>query len=310
MLRFVLKRVGISIPLLVFISVLSYLIVHLSPSNPAEVILQARGVPLITDDLIQQTERQLGLHLPLWEQYGRWLKHVLQFDFGYSYLTGESVVSMIYPAFLNTMKLTLIASVGIFICSIAVGLSCALSEGKVFDKTVRGTFFILLGIPSYLLATILIWFFSIYLDWLPTNGMGDVKSYILPVAIIMMTYVGVYFRTIRSSVITNLNENYVLYARANGWKRQKIIKQVLMNSLQVTVSIFFMGIPTIVGGTVIVENVFAWPGLGMLSVDAALRKDLPVLQAYMLILATSFVFFSIVSDCINQLLNPKLRRMN
>jgi len=137
--------------------------------------------------------------------------------------------------------------------------------------------------------------------------MDSYKSYILPVSVITISYAGIYFRNIRTSMLSNLNEDYVLYGRASGLSEKKITSHILRNSLQVTISIFGMAIPIILGSTVVVENVFAWPGLGTLSVNAILSRDFPIIQAYVLILAASFVLFNTLSDIINVAMNPKLR---
>jgi len=223
-------------------------------------------------------------------------------------VTGNSVWSMIGPAFVNTLKLTLISSVFIILFSILLGVVCAMREGKTMDKSVRGFSFLLTAIPSYWLAAMLIWYFSVKLDLLPTSGMDSAQSYILPVIVITVSYVGIYFRSVRSSMLNNLNEDYVLYARASGIPERKVTLHILRNSLQVSVSIFCMAIPIVLGSTVVIENVFAWPGLGRLSVRSILSRDFPIIQAYVLILAVTFVLFNTLSDIVNAALNPKLRK--
>lgn len=169
-------------------------------------------------------------------------------------------------------------------------------------------FFFLTAIPSYWLASMMIWYFSVKLDLLPTSGMDSYQSYILPVTVITISYAGIYFRTVRSSMLSNKNEDYVLYARASGLSEHKVTLHILRNSLQVAVSIFCMAIPIILGSTVVIENVFAWPGLGRLSVKSILSRDFPVIQAYVLILAVAFVLFNTLCDILNAAMNPKLRK--
>lgn len=304
---YIIKRVLISIPLLFIISFLTFILINLSPLDPAEVVLQAQGVPQITSELLEQTREELGMDKPFIFRYFDWLIASLQLDFGDSYINGEPVWSLIGPAFINTIKLTVVSSVFIILMSILLGVICALKEGKMIDKSIRGLSFFLTAMPSYLLASIMIWYVSVKLDLLPTNGMDSYKSYILPVIVITISYAGIYFRNVRTSMLNNLNEDYVLYGRASGLSEKKITMHILRNSLQVTISIFSMAIPIILGSTVVVENVFAWPGLGTLSVNAILSRDFPIIQAYVLILAASFVFFNTLSDIINVALNPKLR---
>jgi len=305
---YIIKRLLISTPLLLIISFLTFVLINLSPLDPAEVVLQAQGVPKITDELITQTKEELGLDKPFIIRYFDWAIACLQLDFGNSYVTGKPVWSLIGPAFLNTLKLTLVSSVVIIILSILLGVVCALKERNIIDKSVRGFSFFLTAMPSYWLASLMIWYFSVKLDLLPTSGMDSYKSYILPVIVIAISYAGIYFRVVRSSMLGNLNEDYVLYGRACGITEKKIAIHILRNSLQVAISIFCMAIPIILGSTVVIENVFAWPGVGSLSVRAILSRDFPIIQAYVLILAVAFVLFNTISDIINAMMNPKLRK--
>ncbi|MCK0471700.1 nickel/cobalt ABC transporter permease [Halalkalibacter sp. APA_J-10(15)] len=304
---YIIKKIVMTIPLLLVISFLTFILINLSPLDPAEVVLQAQGVPKITEELIAQTKEELGMDQPFFIRYIEWVIACLKLDFGHSYVTGQPVWSLIGPAFLNTFKLTLVSSIAIIFISIVVGVICALQEGRAIDKSVRGLSFLLTAMPSYWLASLMIWYFSVKLDLLPTYGMDSYESYILPVIIIVISYAGIYFRVVRSSMLANLNEDYVLYGRACGWTERKVIKHIVRNSLQVAVSIFCMAIPIILGSTVVIENVFAWPGLGSLSVRSILSRDLPIIQAYVLILAVAFVLFNTLSDIINAAMNPKLR---
>jgi len=304
---YVVKRLLLMIPLLFIISFLTFVLINLSPEDPAKLVLQAQDVPVITDELIAQTRQELGLNNPFIVQYINWLASCLQLDFGNSYVKDETVWVLLGPAFFNTLKLTLVSSVVIISSSIILGIVCALTEGRLLDRVIRGTFFFLSALPAYLIGIVMIWYFSVTLDLLPTSGLESYKSYILPVSVIAFTHIGLYFRTVRSAMLANLNEDYVLYARASGLSEKKIIAAVLKNSLQVSISIFCMSIPLILGGTVVIENVFAWPGLGSLSIKSILSRDFPVIQAYVLIIAVAFVVFNTISDIVNTALNPKLR---
>lgn len=285
---YVVKRLFITIPLLFIISFITFVLINLSPLDPAIVVLQAQDIPNITEELLAQTKEELGFNKPFLIQYFHYVMACLQLDFGDSYVTGEPVWTIIAPAFLNTFKLTLVSSVFIIGLSILLGVVCASREGRIIDKSVRGVSFFLTAIPSYWLASMMIWYFSVKLDLLPTSGMDSYQSYILPVTVITISYAGIYFRTVRSSMLSNKNEDYILYARASGLSEHKVTLHILRNSLQVAISIFCMAIPIILGSTVVIENVFAWPGLGRLSVKSILSRDFPVIQAYVLILAAAF----------------------
>lgn len=305
---YIVKRILLTIPLLIIISFITFVLINLSPLDPAIVVLQAQEVPQITEELIAQTNKALGFDQPFMIQYVNWIMAVVHLDFGNSYVSGEPVWSLMGPAFMNTLKLTLVSSVFIIALSILLGVICAMREGKLLDRSVRGVSFFLTAMPSYWLAAMMIWYFSVKLDLLPTSGMDSYRSYILPVIVITVSYTGIYFRTVRSSMLSNMNEDYVLYARASGLSEKKVTLHILRNSLQVAVSIFCMAIPIVLGSTVVIENVFAWPGLGRLSVKSILSRDFPIIQAYVLMLAVTFVLFNTLSDIINAAMNPRLRK--
>ncbi|MEF3305724.1 nickel/cobalt ABC transporter permease [Paenibacillus sp. GYB003] len=305
---YIFKRTLIALPMLVVISFLTFALNHLSPMDPAEVVLRAKEVPVVTEELIAETRTELGMDRPLLVRYADWLVSCLQLDFGSSYVTGKPVWDLLGPALLNTLKLTLVSAAFIIVLSIALGVVCALREGKGLDLTVRGVSFLLTSMPPYWLAALMVWFFAVKLDWLPTSGMDSTGSYVLPVTVIVIGYAGIYFRIIRSSMLSNLHEDYVLYGRACGLPERSITLHILRNSLQVAVSVFGLAIPILLGSTVVVENIFAWPGLGTLTVRSVLSRDFPIIQAYVLVLSAAFVLFNTASDIINGALNPKLRK--
>ncbi|ELX9446162.1 ABC transporter permease [Staphylococcus pseudintermedius] len=301
------KRLLLMIPLLIVISFLTFALTHLSSEDPAVVILHAQEVPDITQSLIEQTRAKYHLDTPFLVQYWEWLQSAVQLQFGHSFVTGEDVGLRLWPAFFNTLKLTLISSVAIIVLSLLFGILTALLRGTWFDRMTRTTAFVLTAIPSYWLAAILIIFLSVKLNALPTSGLTGPESYILPVAVITLGYTGIYFRNVRSAVIQQLDQDYVLYMRAMGVPMSQLLVYVARNAMQVVVSIFCMSIPIILGGSVVIENVFAWPGMGQLSVKAVLEQDFPMIQAYVLIVSVLFILFNTLADVINMWLNPKLR---
>ncbi|MGE6753841.1 nickel/cobalt ABC transporter permease [Rossellomorea sp. NPDC071047] len=307
MIRYIIKRLLVSIPVLLIISFITFVLMSLSPMDPAEVVLKSQGVPVITDELMEETRKEFGFDRPFLLQYGDWLMDSLRLDFGTSFVTGQPVWSLLGPALINTVKLTLISSVAVMILSVLLGVICALHQDKAVDQFVRGISFFLTAMPSYLLASLLIWYFSVKLDLFPTNGMDSYTSYILPVLVITISYAGIYFRVVRSSMLSQLSEDYVLYARACGLKEWRVTVRIIRNSLQVAISVFCMAVPIILGSTVVVESVFAWPGVGSLSIRSIVSRDFPVVQAYVLIVAVAFVMFNAISDILNAAVNPKVR---
>ena len=298
MVKFIIKRIALMVPLMLVVSFLTFLLTYLTDENPAVTILHAQGVPHVTPQLIAETKAKYGLDQPLLIQYKNWLIQALQLNFGTSYITGDPVASRITPAFINTLKLTLISSVMVI---------SALTRGTLIDRSIRSMAFVLTALPSYWIASIFVIYISVKLNLLPTSGLTGPESYVLPVLVITIAYAGIYFRNVRRSMIEQLNEDYVLYLRACGISTKKLICHVLRNALQVAVSIFCMSIPMIMGGLVVIEYIFAWPGLGQLSLKAILEHDFPIIQAYVLIVAILFIVFNTLADIINALLNPRLR---
>ncbi|HFD6539498.1 TPA: nickel/cobalt ABC transporter permease [Staphylococcus aureus] len=307
MFKFILKRIALMFPLMIVVSFMTFLLTYITNENPAVTILHAQGTPNVTPELIAETNEKYGFNDPLLIQYKNWLLEAMQFNFGTSYITGDTVAERIGPAFMNTLKLTIISSVMVMITSIILGVVSALKRGKFTDRAIRSVAFFLTALPSYWIASILIIYVSVKLNILPTSGLTGPESYILPVIVITIAYAGIYFRNVRRSMVEQLNEDYVLYLRASGVKSITLMLHVLRNALQVAVSIFCMSIPMIMGGLVVIEYIFAWPGLGQLSLKAILEHDFPVIQAYVLIVAVLFIVFNTLADIINALLNPRLR---
>jgi len=306
--RYMLRRLLLSLPLLAAISFIAFMLNSLSPVDPAEVVLHAQGVPNATNELIAETKAALGMDQPLWQRYWNWIVSCSKLDFGSSYVTGKPVWSLLGPAFLHSLKLTLVSVAAIVALSIILGVLCAIREGRMLDQATRGIAFVLTSMPSYWLGAFMIWLFAVKLDLLPTSGMDSWRSYVLPVAVITISFAGIYFRMIRSAMLSQLHEDYALYGRACGLSESRIALHLLRNSLQAAIPVFGMAIPTLLGSTVVVENIFAWPGLGALSVKSIVSRDFPVIQAYVLVLAAAFVLFNTAADIANAALNPKLRK--
>lgn len=307
MKRFFLKRILILIPMLFIISFISFSIINLSPQDPAKVALLASGVPEVTDELVHKYKEENGLNKPFLVRYKDWALNAMKLNFGKSYVTSKDVSDEILPAFKNTMSLALVTAVLFIIISVVFGVLCAIFEGEIVDRLVRFLMFIIYSMPSYWLGILFIWLFSVKLNLLPTSGMESWKSYILPSFVLSIGYFAFYFRLIRNTMIQNSRENYILFKKACGLKKFTVIKHIFINSIQTTVAGLFMSFSTLIGGTFVIESIFAWPGLGRVCISAILARDLPVIQAYILIMATSFVIFNLLADIVNAFLNPRLR---
>jgi len=305
---YIIKRLLFLIPMFFIVSFCAFVLINASAKEPAMIILEAQGVPTITQELINETNAKYGFDRPFMVRYLDWLENAVKFEFGNSFVTKKDVSKTILAAFVYTLQLALATTVTTIVFSLILGVFCVIWEGRKFDKITRAVMFVISAMPSYWIGTLSVWLFSVKLTWLPTSGVGSLKNFILPTLVMSISYCGFYFRMIRNSMLENTNENYVYFCRSCGVGEKKIIKHILRNSLQTVISAFSMAIPGMVAGTVVIENVFAWPGLGRLCVSAIYSRDIPIIQAYVLLLALFYCTFNILADIINAAVNPKLRK--
>ena len=304
---YILKRLATVIPILIGISFLSFALISLSPSNPAEVALRVNEI-VPTEEAVRAMEEQLGTNKPYIERYVTWLTDSLQGDFGNSYVNNKPVATLIGQAIPNTIKLALLALLITIVFSVLVGILCAVYEGSFGDKLARALVFVGTAMPSFWVGLLLIWIFSVKLNLFPTSGMERPSSLVLPAITLALSYISTYVRLIRNNMVQNKHENYVYYARIRGLKETTIIKHIFKNSLQSSLTALGMSIPKLIAGTVIVENIFAWPGVGRVCVDAIFNRDFPVIQAYILLMAVLFVICNLLVDIFSVAIDPRMRK--
>lgn len=304
---YLIKRCLAVVPLLLAISFLSFALIAMVPVDPAEVALRVNEtVP--TPESVAAMRAELGLNQPFLVRYVEWLWKVLQLDFGKSYINDRWVLDEIMrclPATLTLAGAALLLVIGV---SLPVGIMGALFANRAFDRVLRVFVFMGTAMPGYWVGLLLMCFFSIKLNLLPTSGSGSFSHLILPAIALSLTYISTYVRLIRGNMLENMKETYVLYGRVRGLSEKRIIlTHVLKNSLQSSITAFGMSIPQLLAGTVIIENIFAWPGVGRLCISAIFNRDYPVIQAYILLMAVLFIFCNLVVDIIHQSLDPRLR---
>ena len=304
---YILKRLATVIPILIGISFLSFALISLSPSNPAEVALRVNEI-VPTEEAVRAMEEQLGTNKPYIERYVTWLTDSLQGDFGNSYVNNKPVATLIGQAIPNTIKLAFVALLITIVFSVLVGILCAVYEGSFGDKLARALVFVGTAMPSFWVGLLLIWIFSVKLNLFPTSGMERPSSIVLPAITLALSYTSTYVRLIRNNMVQNKHENYVYYARIRGLKETTIIKHIFKNSLQSSLTALGMSIPKLIAGTVIVENIFAWPGVGRVCVDAIFNRDFPVIQAYILLMAVLFVICNLLVDIFSVAIDPRMRK--
>jgi len=307
MRNYILGRLIAIIPILLGISFLAFVLISISPSDPAEVALRVNEITP-TPEAVAAMRSELGLDKPFITRYIDWLTASLQGDFGKSYVNKQPVLTELSKALPATLALAAVALAITFVVSIVVGVLCAVYEGSIGDKITRGFVFLGTAMPSFWAGLLLMWLFAVRLNLFPTSGMNGLSSIVLPAVTLSLTYISTYVRLIRNNMIQNQQENYVLYARVRGLKENTIIKHIFKNSLQSSLTALGMSIPKLIAGTVIVENIFAWPGIGRLCVTAIFNRDFPIIQAYVLLMAVLFVVCNLLVDIFSALLDPRIRQ--
>lgn len=308
MKKYIMKRFALTIPMLLAISFISFILISFIPSDPAEVSLRVNEI-IATEETIEAMREILGLNKPFLVRYVDWLKNVIQLDFGSSYINKNRLVfDEIKRTMPVTLKLSSISFIIVILVSFPVGILSAVYKNKAFDKITRIFVFISTAIPNYWLGLLLMWIFALKLKLVPTGGATSFKHFILPAITLSMTYISTYVRLIRNSMLDNMKENYVFYAKVRGLSKKTIVlKHVLSNSLQSTITALGMSFVQLIAGTFVIENIFSIPGIGRLCITAIFNRDYPIIQAYILMMGVLFVFCNLFIDILQMIIDPRLK---
>lgn len=302
-----LRRLLWTVPLIFGITLLTFALFSLSPTDPAEVAARV-NVMVPTPELLAKLRHEFGLDLPFWQRYLNWLGSAVAGDFGRSFITKRTVVDEFAMALPATLTLTLTAAALMLAVSVPLGVLSGLREGSRLDVTIRGVVFILSSFAPFWVGLLLISLFSLELGWLPTYGMKGEGAWILPTVTLAIGYSPTYVRLIRTAVISASHENWVVAARAQGMSSGRLTWRLLVNALRPSITALGMSIPRLMAGAFVVESLFAWPGIGYLCVRAIFNRDIPVVQAYLLLMATLFVLSNFLSDVLVLWLDPQKRQ--
>ena len=275
-------------------------------NDPAEVALRVQAITP-TEQNVRQMRSELGLDQPFFVRYIDWVQQALKGDLGKSYATGKSITGMISEAFPYTVFLTLMTLIIIIVTCLVLGILAANYQNHWTEKVLRLITFVLNAIPSFWLGLLLIFLFSIKLNWLPTGGAEGLLSVFLPALTLSLAYSSSYIRLIRNDLLQNKQLPYVDYYFTRGFSKKSITKHLLKNSLRSSVVSIGVSIPKLIAGSIIIESVFAWPGMGLLCINAIRNRDLPVLQAYIVIMSLFFISSSLLIDSLNKRIDPRLR---
>lgn len=306
MKRYISKRVISILPILIGISFLSFVLIHLSESDPAEVALRVNEITP-TDEAVAEMREELGLDQSFLEQYWSWVMSSVKGDFGNSYINGKPVIDEMKRAIPATLLLAFVSFICIVLISITAAIICTIYEGRLIDRVIRSVVFIGEAMPSFWIGILLMWVLAVKLNLFPTSGMESPLSVVLPAITLALAYISTYVRLLRNNMVQSKHEYYILYAEARGLKKVTILKHMFRNSIQSSVTALGMSIPKLIAGTVIIENIFAWPGVGRLCVTAIFNHDYPVIQAYVFLMAVLFVVCNLLVDIFTAALDPRTR---
>lgn len=303
MTGYLIRRIVLVIPVLIGVSIASFMMSHLVPGDPVAVMLGERA----TAEDTARLREELGLNDPIWVQYGRYVSDAVRGDLGNSIRSGQPVLTEIRERFPSTMQLTLCAVVVAAIVGIALGVAAAVSGRGWIDAGIMA--FALLGIsmPAFWSGILLILFFGLRLGWLPIAGSGP-KALILPTITLAAPAAAVLARMTRSTVLEVLGQDFVRSARAKGLReRVVVVRHVLRNALVPVITIIGLQFGGLLAGSVIVESVFSRPGLGRYTITAIESRDFPQIQGIVLVTAAVYVFVNLAVDLLYAVIDPRIR---
>lgn len=312
MAAYVLRRLLATIPVMLVVAVFVFLMLRLSPADPAAIIAGDSA----TSEQIDQIRTKLGLDQPILSQFFIWFGKLAQFDLGESFFFKKTIVELIAERFEPTLSLALVTIVIAIVIAVPLGVLAAYKQGSWIDRIVMGFSVLGFSVPVFVIGYLLIYLFAIKLNWLPVQGYqrigqgfgGWFERLILPSLTLSVIYIALIARMTRTSVLEVLSEDYIRTARAKGQVEIKVLfRHALKNAAVPIVTVIGLGVALLIGGVVVTESVYTIPGLGRLTVDAVLARDYPVIQAIILLFSLIYVLINLLVDLTYTLFDPRIR---
>jgi peptide/nickel transport system permease protein len=312
MLIYVLRRLVATIPVMLVVAVLVFLMLRLTPSDPAAIIAGDSA----TTEQVAEIRKRLGLDQPIATQFYIWGKRTLQGDFGESFFFKKQVAELILERLEPTLSLALVTIVLAILIALPLGVLAAWRHGGWLDRIVMGFSVLGFSVPVFVIAYLLIYVFAVQLNWLPVQGYqrialglgGWLQRLVLPALTLSVIYVALIARITRTSVLEVMNEDYIRTARAKGQTEGRVLVQhALANAAVPIVTVIGLGVALLIGGVVVTESVYTIPGLGRLTVDAVLARDYPTIQAVILLFSLAYVLINLAVDVAYTVLDPRIR---
>jgi peptide/nickel transport system permease protein len=312
--RFLVRRLLLLVPVLMGVSVIVFLVLHLAPGDPAEIMLGSQA----TQADRMRLRADLGLDEPLYLQYGRWMGHVVQGDLGRSLWMRRPVLGEVLTRLEATLLLTATALVISSIGGVALGILSATRPNSLLDRTSAVASLFGASMPVFWLGIVLMVLFSLVLGWLPASGMyapyggGDLvdlaKHLVLPALTLAAASITIVARLTRAAMLDVLGQDFIRTARAKGLvERNVVVRHALKNAMVPIVTVIGVQAGYLLGGAVLTETVFAWPGVGTLMVQGILARDIPLVQGCVLVVALTFVLVNLTVDLLYAFLDPRIR---
>jgi peptide/nickel transport system permease protein len=324
MLAYALRRLLLAVPLLLGITLVSFVVIHLAPGDPVEMMTGGDPSTVHNPELYKQLIKEFDLDKPLLVQYWKWLSRLARLDFGKSFAPhGRPVLTMITERLPITLLLNIVEMLIIVSLAVPIGVVSATRQYSVFDKVT--TIFVFLGFatPDFWLALLLMILLGVQLSWLPISGLRSLNweylsfwqqqadflgHLVLPITVATFGGLAGFSRYMRQSMLEVIRQDYIQSARAKGLAERVVVgKHALRNALLPIVTILGLSLPTLIGGSVIVESVFAIPGMGQLMVQAAFERDYPVLMGNLVIVSTLTLTANLMADLTYSLVDPRIR---
>jgi peptide/nickel transport system permease protein len=313
MLEFIARRSLQAIPVLFGVSVAVFLLVNMMPGSAIDVLLP----PEATQELVDQVKRIYGLDRPIWQRYFSWLLLLLSGDLGTSVFSAKAIGPNLFDALKNTLQLAVLSAAVGFSSGTLLGFFAATSSSRAVDKVLSIFAIIGVSIPHYWLGIVLVVVFSVLLNWLPAQGMGEpglplsweqIQHLILPVMTLSLIPMGIIARLVRATVLEVLSRDLVPSLDARGLHRPTVLRHVAKNAAPAILALMGLQFGYLLGGSILIETVFNWPGVGNLLNLAIFRRDIPVIQATILTLALFFVLINLAVDILQAVIDARMRR--
>lgn len=303
-LRYILKRILMLIPILIGVILIVFILMQLTPGDAAQTILGAQA----SQEAIDNLRQEMGLNDPLPVQFGRYLLGIVRLDFGASLKDGTPVLTKLMAALPYTIELTIAAIILALCVGVPLGIVSATHQYSIFDKLATVFALFSYSTPNFWLSIMLILAFAVNLRWFPVSGSGGIEYLVLPMIALGTQTAGVFARMTRSSMLEAMNQDYIRTLRAKGLAERSIVyKHALKNALIPIITIVGLQLGVLLGGALLTETVFAWPGIGRLMIDSIRSKDTNVVQGGVIMTASMFIIINLIVDLIYAYADPRVK---